>query len=57
MARVFCSNILVKTMEMTDVIQYILKSAQLFGSQDYFDKSPMMILGLAGILFCENGQT
>ena len=40
-------------MEMTAVIQYIMISAQLFGSQDYFNKSLMMIVGLAS----ENEQT
>ena len=44
-------------MKMTAVIQYILTSAQLFGFQDYYDKSLMTILGLAGVLFCENEQT
>ena len=43
-------------MEMTDVIQYILTSVQSFGSQDYHNNSLMTILGLAGILFCENEQ-
>ena len=46
-----------KTPEMTAVIQYILTSAQPFGSQDYYDKSLITILGLAGVLFCENEQT
>ena len=55
--RVFCSNSLVRTMEMTAVIQYILTSAQSFGSQDYCNKSLMTILGLAGVLFCENEET
>ena len=36
---------------MTAVIQYILISAQSFGSQDYYTKSLMTILGLAGVLF------
>ena len=36
---------------MTAVIQYILTSAQSFGSQD--NKSLMTILGLAGVLFCK----
>ena len=44
-------------MEMTAVIQYILTAAQPFGSQDYYNKFPMTILGLAGVLFCENEQT
>ena len=34
-ARVFSSNNLVKTMEMTAVIQYILTATQSFGSQDH----------------------
>ena len=38
---------------MTAVIQYILTSAQLFSSQDYYNKSLMAILGLAGVLFCK----
>ena len=44
-------------MEVTAVIQYILTSAQSFGSQDYHNKSLLAILGLAGVLFCENEQT
>ena len=44
-------------MEITTVIQYILTSAQSFGSQDYYNKSLMTILGLAGVSFCENKQT
>ena len=35
------------------VIQYILTSAQSFGSQDHCNKSLMTILGLAGVLFCK----
>ena len=50
-ARAFSSNTLVKTMEMTVVIQYILTTTQSFGSQDYCKKSRMTILGLAGVLF------
>ena len=46
-----------KTMEMTAVIQYILTSVQSFGSQDYCNKSLMMILENAGVLFYENEQT
>ena len=42
-----------KTLEMTGVIQYILTSAQSFGSQDYYNKSLMMILRLFGVLFCK----
>ena len=55
-ARAFSSNSLVKTMEMTVIIQYILTATQSFGSQDYCKKSRMMILGLAGVLFYENEQ-
>ena len=33
-------------MEMAAVIQYVLTSAQSFGSQDYYNKSLMTILGL-----------
>ena len=43
-------------MEMRTVIQCILTAAQSFGSQDYYKKSRMMILGLADVLFCENEQ-
>ena len=45
------SNSLVKTMEMTAVFQYILTAAQSFGSQDYYKKSRMTTLRLAGVLF------
>ena len=44
------------TMEMTAAIQCILTAAQSLGFQDYFKKSRMTILGLAGVLFCENEQ-
>ena len=44
------------TMEMTAAIQYILTAAQSLGSQDYYKKSRMTILGFAGVLFCENEQ-
>ena len=44
-------------MDITAVIQYILTVAQSFGSEDYYNRSVMMILGLAGLLFCENEQT
>ena len=54
MARVSCSNSLAIMQEMTAIIQYVLTSAQLFGSQDYYNKSlMMMILGLAGVIFCK----
>ena len=38
---------------MSSVIQYILTSAQSFGSRDYYNKSLMTILGLAGVSFCK----
>ena len=41
------------TMEMTAAIQYILTAAQSLGSQDYYKKSRMTMIGLAGVLFCE----
>ena len=56
-ARAFSSNSLVNTMDMTAAIQYIFTTAQLLGSQVYYKKSRMTILGLAGVLFCENEQT
>ena len=55
-ARTFSSKSLVNTMDMTAAIQYILTAAQSLGSQVYCKKSQMTILGLAGILFCENEQ-
>ena len=55
-ARVFSSNSLVNTMDVTAAIQYILTEAQSLGSQVYYKKSRMMILGLAVVLFCENEQ-
>ena len=55
-ARAFSSNSFVNTMDMTAAIQYILTAAQSLGSQDYYRKSRMTILGLAGALFCENDQ-
>ena len=55
-ARVFSRNSLVNTMDMTAAIQYILTAAQSLGSQVYYKKSRMMILALAGVLFCENEQ-
>ena len=54
--RAFSSNSMVNTMEMTAAIQYILTAAQSLGSQDYYKKSRLTILGLAGVLFCENEQ-
>ena len=55
-ARVFSSNCLVNTMDMTAAIQYIYTAAQSLGSQVYYKKSRMTILGLAGVLFCESKQ-
>ena len=55
-ARAFSSNSLVNTMDMEAAIEYILTAAQPLGSQDYYRKSRMTILGLAGVLFCENEQ-
>ena len=54
--RAFSSNSLVNTMDMTAAIQYILTASQSLGSQVYYKKSRMTILGLAGVLFCENEQ-
>ena len=51
-ARAFSSNNFVNTMGMTAAIKYTLTAAQSLGSQDY----SMTILGLAGVLFCENYQ-
>ena len=44
------------TMNVADAIQHILTAAQSLGSQVYYKKSRMTILGLAGVLFCENEQ-
>ena len=55
-ARAFSSNSLVNTMDMTAAVQYILTAAQSLGSQVYYKKSRMMILGLADVFFCENEQ-
>ena len=55
-ARAFSSNSFVNTMDMTAAIEYILTAAQSLGFQDYYRKSRMTILGLAGVLFCENEQ-
>ena len=55
--RALCSNSLMKTMEITAVIQYILTATQLFGSQYHFNEFLITILGFAGVLFCENEQT
>ena len=55
-ARAFSSTSLVNTMDMTTAIQYILTAAQSLGSQVCYKKSRMTILGLPGVLFCENEQ-
>ena len=55
-AGAFSSNSLVNTMEMAAAIQYILTAAQPLGSKNYYKKSRMTILALAGVLFCENEQ-
>ena len=55
-ARAFPRNSLVNTMDMTAAIQYILTAARSLGSRVCYKKSRMMILGLAGVLFCENEQ-
>ena len=55
-ARAFSSNSFVHTMGMTAAIQYILTTAQSLDCQVYCKKSRMMILGLAGVLFCANKQ-
>ena len=55
-ARAFSSNSFVNAMSMMAAIEYILTTAQSLGSQDYYRKSRMTILGLAGVLFCENDQ-
>ena len=52
----FSSNSLVNIMDMTAAIEYILTAAQSLGSQDYYRKYRMTILGLAGVLFGENEQ-
>ena len=41
-------------MDMTAAIQYILTAAQSLDSRVYYKKSRMAILGLAGVLLCEN---
>ena len=55
-ARAFSSNSLVNTMDITAAIQHILTAAQSLGSRVYYKKPRMLILGLAGVLFCENEQ-
>ena len=54
--RAFSSNSLVNIMDMMAAIQYILTITQSLGSQVYYKNSRMTILGLAGVLFCENEQ-
>ena len=55
-ARAIYSNSLMNTVDMTAAIEYISTAAQSLGSQDYYRKSRMTILGLVGILLCENEQ-
>ena len=55
-ARAVSSNSWVNTIDMKVAIQYILAAARSLGSQVYYKKSRMTILGLAGVLFCENEQ-
>ena len=55
-ARAFSSNSLVNAMKMMTAIQYILTAAQSLGSQDYCKKFRTTILGLDGLLFCNNQQ-
>ena len=55
-AGAFSSNSFVNSMDMTAAMKYILTAAQSLLSQDYYRNSRMTILGLAGVLFCENYQ-
>ena len=55
-ARAFSSNSLVNTMDMTAAIQYIVTAEQSLGSQVYYKRSRMTIVGLAGVLFYQNEQ-
>ena len=48
-ARAFSSNSLVNTMDMTAAIEYILTAAQSLGSQVYYKKSRVTILGIDGV--------
>ena len=48
-ARAFSSNILVETMGITVVIQYILTVTQSFGSQNYCKKSRLTIHWFPGV--------
>ena len=54
--RAFSSNSLVITVDMMTANQYILTATRSLGSQVYYKKSRMTILGLAGVLFCKNYQ-
>ena len=55
-ARAIYSNSLMNTVDMTAAVEYISTAAQSLGSQDYYRKSRMTILGLVGVLLCENEQ-
>ena len=55
-ARTFSSNSLVNTMDIMAAIQYLLTASQSLGSHVHYKKSRMTILGLAGVLFCQNEQ-
>ena len=55
-ARAIYSNSLMNTVDMTAAIEYISTAAPSLGSQDYYRKSRMTILGLVGVLLCENEQ-
>ena len=55
-ARAVSSNSLVNTMDMTTAIHYILTAAQSLGSQVYYKKSRMTILGLAGVLSAKTSR-
>ena len=43
--------------EKSAIFEYILTAVQSFGSQDDNTKSLIMILGVAGVSFCENEKT
>ena len=55
-ARALSINSLVNIVDITPVIQYISTAAQSLGSQVYYKKSRMTILGLSCVLFCEKEQ-
>ena len=55
-ARAFSSDSLVNTIKITVAVLYILRAAQTLGSQDYYKKSQMTVLGHAGVLLCESEQ-